>query len=297
MLEDKYITSDGFLKPPHVEEMPSYKLVARHYFRLRLLQSEILQVLQYRQAENARLLGANRDNDYVHKDLFSPFLHRHGSFRAWRADVDQRLLQWKESTPEQAHTGVSFTPLFFELNYYQAIVMLYRQSLAVPEELAQMSPITGDRVQSPGSIDREAREDEELVFMKVAQAGQMCLKIYRQLHRYVQTVVQLFAFYADCRVSVLRLRLVNYTYLAVHHLFLSGVSFLYAIWHSPLVRSQLTVDDVDLSVLSATSVLGDLAANCPPAAACRDAFARMSKATIASKHSRPEAFVISSPLT
>lgn len=59
-----------------------------------------------------------------------------------------------------------------------------------------------------------------------------------------------------------------------------GISFLYAIWHSPLVRSQLTYEDVDFTVLIATSVLGDLIANCPPAEACRDAFARMAKATI-----------------
>jgi hypothetical protein len=202
MLDDKYITTDGFLKPPLEIEMPSYKLVARHYFRLRLLQSEILQVLQYRQAEKARMLGAGQGNEYIHKDMSSPFLHKFDSFRQWRFDIDRRLLVWKESAPEQPHTGVAFTPLFLELNYWQAIVTLYRQSLAVPEQLAgEVSSSTGNDVQSPGSIDREAKEDEQLVFMKVAQAGQMVLKLYRQLHR---------------------LKLVNYTFLATHHLFMSG---------------------------------------------------------------------------
>lgn len=41
------------------------------------------------------------------------------------------------------------------------------------------------------------------------------------------------------------------------------------------------MDDVDLTILSATSVLGDLIDKCPPAEACRDAFERMNKATIA----------------
>lgn len=59
------------------------------------------------------------------------------------------------------------------------------------------------------------------------------------------------------------------------------MSFLYSIWHSTLVRSQLSLDDVDFTVLIATSVLNDLIGKCPPAEACRDAFARMSKATIA----------------
>lgn len=61
---------------------------------------------------------------------------------------------------------------------------------------------------------------------------------------------------------------------------LPGISFLYALWHSPVVRSHLTLDDVDFTILAATSVLADLIPNCPPAEACRDAFSRMAKATI-----------------
>ncbi len=100
--------------------------------------------------------------------------------------------------------GVDFTPLFLELNYWQAVIMLYRQSLTVPEPLAgELSPSTGGEVQSPGAASLEPKEDEEMVFMRVAQAGQTVLKIYRQLHR---------------------LKLVNYTFLATHHLFLSGES-------------------------------------------------------------------------
>ena len=41
-----------------------------------------------------------------------------------------------------------------------------------------------------------------------------------------------------------------------------------------------TLDDVDFTVLAATSVLDDLMEKCPPAEACRDAFQRMSKATV-----------------
>ena len=138
--------------------------------------------------------------------------------------------------------------------------MLYRQSLSVPPSLAgELDAATGDDVTSPGHVDYE-EEDEEMVFLKVAEAGQKTLKIYRQLHR---------------------VRLVNHTFLATHHLFMSGISFLYAIWHSTVVRSKLTLDDVDFTILAATSVLGDMIEKCPPAEACRDAFDRMSKATIA----------------
>jgi hypothetical protein len=61
----------------------------------------------------------------------------------------------------------------------------------------------------------------------------------------------------------------------------AGISFLYAIWHSPHVRSKLSLDDVDFTVLAGSSVLGDLATKCPPAESCREAFLRMSKTTIA----------------
>ncbi|KAF2091572.1 hypothetical protein K490DRAFT_693, partial [Saccharata proteae CBS 121410] len=258
ILDDKYITKEGFLTAP--AEEPSFKYVSYHYFRLRLLQSEILQVLQHRQAEQARAVGANRANDFMHTKLPSAFLVGFESFQAWRRDIDRRLWEWKESAPTQMDTGVQFSPLFFELNYWQAVIMLYRQSLSVPPVLADELGSASEDVQSPSMVNVEEREDEEYVFLKVAEAGQKVLKLYRQLHR---------------------VKLVNYTFLATHHLFMAGrISFLYAIWHSPVVRSHLSLDDIDFTILAATSVLGDLIEKCPPAEACRDAFDRMSKATI-----------------
>ncbi len=215
LLDDKYITRTGFLQAPAA--MPSYKRVSHHYFRLRLLQSEILQVLQYQQAQQARLSGTNRDNQFIHTALPSPFLSKFASFRSWRANIDQRLYEWKEAAPRQEETGVSFDRKFLELNYWQAVTMLYRQSLSVPIPLAgELSPT--EEVSSPSSTMVEEKEDEDLVFLKCAEAGQKTLKLYRQIHRQ---------------------RLVNYTYLATHHLFMAGISFLYAVWHSPTVRSRL----------------------------------------------------------
>ncbi|EMD00468.1 hypothetical protein BAUCODRAFT_144135 [Baudoinia panamericana UAMH 10762] len=256
---DESITANGFTQAPSDLVLPAYKLVAHHYFRLRLLQSEILQVQQERMAEYTRSLSAGRCSSFMPNELPSPYLSRFESFQEWRLDVDRRLWEWQASAPQQADIGVAFTPLYFELNYYQAVILLYKQSLSIPEALAgELSPSTGE-VQSPSAASLEAKEDEEMVFMKVAQAGQMVLKIYRSLNR---------------------LKLVNYTFLATHHIFMSGTSFLYAIWQSPTVRQQLNLDDVDFTVFIATSVLTDLIDNCPPAEACKDAFLRMSKATI-----------------
>ncbi|RDW90166.1 Zn(II)2Cys6 transcription factor [Aspergillus mulundensis] len=253
ILEDQYITKSGIIKAP--EGAPSYKHSAFHYFKLRVLQSEIQDVLQHQQARFARQRGPHGARSFMRLDVVSPFLQGFDSFRSWRRDVDRRLLEWKNSAPMPSENGVRFPLEFLELNYWQAVIMLYQQSLTVPAELAdELSP--AEDVSSPLPPEEE---DEHDIYYKVAEAGQKVIRIYRQMHR---------------------VRLVNYTYLATHHIFMAGISFLYAIWHSPYVRSRLTLDEVDFTVLAATSVLGDLMYKCPPAEACRDAFERMSKATV-----------------
>ncbi|RHZ59836.1 hypothetical protein CDV55_103184 [Aspergillus turcosus] len=256
LLEDKYITKSGIVTPP--EGAPSYKYAAHHYFKLRVLQSEIQDVLQHQQARFVRQKVPYSANTVIRSDLASPFLQGFDSFRSWRRDVHRRLREWQESAPTRRETGVQFSVEFLELNYWQAVIMLYQQSLTVPAELAgELTP--AEDVPSPSFSNVDEAEDVDDIYYKVAEAGQKVIRIYRQMHR---------------------VRLVNYTYLATHHIFMAGISFLYAIWHSPFVRSRLTLDEVDFTVLAATSVLGDLMHKCPPAEACRDAFERMSKATV-----------------
>lgn len=217
VLDDKDITPTGFLVPSHNFSGPSYKRVAHHYFRLRLLQSEILQVLQYRQAQRVHAKDAERKSPFMHTKLSCSFLQPFESFHAWRKDIDRRLWEWRESAPLQRDTTVQFSVKFLELNYWQAVIMLYRQSLSVPHTLAgEVGP--HNDVESPMTLSADSYEDEDEIFLKVAEAGQRVLKLYRQLHR---------------------VHLVNYTYLATVHLFMAGIAFLYSIWHSPTVRSRL----------------------------------------------------------
>lgn len=224
LLEDRYITQSGIVEPPPGKLRPTYKLVGHHYFRLRLLQSEILQVLQFRQAQSALAGGQTNQNPYMHCSLPSPFLSKFDSFRSWRIDIDKRLWEWKNSAPKKQDTGVAFSPEFLDLNYWQAIIMLYRQSLSVPT-VFEGEYDTAKEVNSPRVFNAELREDEDRVYLKVAEAGQKILRLYRQLHL---------------------LGVVNYTYLTTHHLFVAGISYLYAIWHSPIVRSRLVKQTVRL---------------------------------------------------
>ncbi|GAO18198.1 uncharacterized protein UV8b_01216 [Ustilaginoidea virens] len=260
LLDDELITRNGFREPPNGEDHPSSKHVAHHYFRLRLLQSEIMQVLQYHQAQLARAASGiqGRKHPGTRSHLSCLFLVQFDSFRSWRIDIDRRLYHWKTSAPTKQETGVAFSTEFLELNYWQAIILLYRQSLSVPA-VFEGEYNTSDEVNSPSAFTAELGEDDDRIYLKVAEAGQKILRIYRQLH-----------------LS----GLVSYTYLSTHHLFMAGISYLYAIWHSPLVRSRLTLDEVDFTVLAAKSVFSDMIDKCPPAETCRDAFDRTAKATI-----------------
>jgi hypothetical protein len=160
----------------------------------------------------------------MHTSLPSPFLSKFDSFRSWRIDIDKRLYEWKNSAPSKQKTGVAFSTEFFDLNYWQAIIMLYRQSLSVPA-MFEGEYHTAKEVNSPSIFNAELHEDEDRVYLKVAEAGQKILRLYRQLHL---------------------VGLVNYTYLATHHLFMAGISYLYAIWHSPIVRSRLVGHNLSL---------------------------------------------------
>ena len=202
VLDDKDITPEGFLIPSHNFNGPSYKRVSHHYFRLRLLQSEILQVLQYRQAKRVHEKDRERSNQYMHTKLSSSFLQPFGgSFHAWRKDIDRRLWEWKESAPLQQDTTVRFSIRFLELNYWQAVIMLYRQSLSVPPTFAgERGP--QDDIETPLTPSTDDYEEEDEIFLKVAEAGQRVLKLYRQLHK---------------------AHVVNYTYLATVHLFMAGM--------------------------------------------------------------------------
>lgn len=200
MMDDKYITKSGLLTPP--DGTPTYKHVAFHYFKLRLLQSEIHDVLQYQQARAVRKRASDSAIILPHAELTSPFLQGFDSFRSWRHDVHRRLVEWHESAPTRADTGVRFSIELLELNYWQAIILLYQQSLTVPAELAgELTP--ADDVSSPSFSNPDEGDEEDQVYLNVAEAGQKVIRIYRQLHR---------------------VRLVNYTYLATHHIFMAGMT-------------------------------------------------------------------------
>lgn len=202
-LDDKFIARSGFTDPAGSSPAPSAKVVAHHYFRLRLLQSEIVHVLQCRTAARARTAKTSPVNPFLYNTLPSPYIQKFPGFSQWRTDVDRRLWEWKTSAPSQQDAGVQFSPLFFDLNYWQTVITLFQPSLSAPPALAHTVPPIDDGISSRQDGHESEEGDAEFIYLKVAEAGQKVLKLYRQLHR---------------------VHLVNYTYLATHHLFMAGES-------------------------------------------------------------------------
>ncbi|TLD26435.1 hypothetical protein PspLS_04722 [Pyricularia sp. CBS 133598] len=252
LADDRFITAQGIMVPSSGEPSgPSYKFVAQHYFRLRLLQSEIVQALQIQQAQAAR-------QQRMDTKMASPFPVQFASFRDWRRDIEKRLTDWRDSAPTKEQTGVDFSTEFLEVNYWQVIIFLLRQSLPVPNDFRKEYQIFKE-FNSPSIHNVELREDQEAVYVKVAEAGAKILKLYNRLNQR---------------------GVVNYTYLATHYVYMSGIYYLYAIWHSAQVRSNTLLDEVNDTIARGHTVFTALIPKCPPAERCRDAFDRMAKATV-----------------
>ena len=218
MLDDRYIHPDkGFIVPPSEEKEVSYKKISNHYTRLRLLQSEILQVLQQQShsfASGADMHGERHNYPDHHPfHLQTTYLQGFESLRVWHQDMDRRLAEWRKTAPKsRAETGVEFSLEFLELNYWQVKIMLFKPCLSIFAPLASeggASSGSGRPRAAEGGLGSGARptdrkaEGEEQVCMVLAEAGRNVLRIYGKLHRAHQ---------------------VNYTFLASLHLFMAGKS-------------------------------------------------------------------------
>lgn len=169
---------------------PYSRNITHHYFKLRLLQSEIHEVLQCQRSQQRR--SSNKSNAFAN---VSSFLVNFDSFSSWRKDMNRRLDEWKNSISDQK-TGICFPVVLLELDYWQAINLLYRQSIDVPVELDGLTPSN-----DPARYPTEEGGPQNSVYLKVAEASGKVLQLYRVMHH---------------------VRLVNYTYLATHSIFLAG---------------------------------------------------------------------------
>ena len=193
----------AFLTSATADKELSSKYISHQYFKLRMLQSEIHAVLRYRQAQLARR-RSNRGSTAPSpaSGLSPPFLHNFDSFTSWRTDMNRRLDEWKSAVPAQHASGTWFPVVLLELDYWQTVNVLYRQSIRVPRELK--GDLCGVNETARSGV-LEDGEDEANTCAMVVESSQKVLQIYRLMHH---------------------VRLVNYTYLATNNIFLAGLSLL-----------------------------------------------------------------------
>lgn len=73
---------------------------------------------------------------------------------------------------------------------------------------------------------------------------------------------------------------INYTWVAVHNLFMAGTSYLYAMYHSPEVRQAATIEELEFECMACLRVLEALRGHCAAAESCRDTFELLASAII-----------------
>ncbi|KAK9472498.1 fungal-specific transcription factor domain-containing protein [Dipodascopsis tothii] len=96
-------------------------------------------------------------------------------------------------------------------------------------------------------------------FFIISDASEKIIRAYRQLHRE---------------------RNINYTWMAVHNLFMAGTSYLYCLYHSREVRSQTRMDVIDFNTMACIHVLTAMVDRCDAASGCRDTFELLTAAIL-----------------
>ncbi|KAJ5613307.1 C6 transcription factor [Penicillium lagena] len=167
--DDKYISKSGLISPP--DNLPSYKLVACHFFKLRKLQSEIHDVFYHERTICQASLSSAGEKRH------SLFLRGFESLASWQKNMLRRLNHWRISVPSAEATGVRFPILYMELDYWNSIIMLYRRNFVDPNELLKSSNSTSSRLRRQQFCGKN--EDEHRICLAVAEAGQNVLHIHR----------------------------------------------------------------------------------------------------------------------
>lgn len=108
-------------------------------------------------------------------------------------------------------------------------------------------------------------------YLIIAESGEQVIKKYHELHN------------KKC---------INYTWVAVHNLFMAGTSYLYALYHSPEVRSNTTIEEIEFNTTACTSILSSMIDRCDAALSCRDTFKILTEAILKLWYNEKEGIVM-----
>ena len=167
--------------------------VAQHFIRLRILQS---QVLARKKGSQNRLHSHTKDGAHI---------------APWVQELEQRLNNWRLAAPAKDTTGVAFPKAMVEFYYWQSIIVLYQRCVSTNDLLGEVRGVKAEG----GTTELPDHEDTR--YLKVAEAGQKLLRMYRQRHL------------AGC---------IKYTYSSAYYLLRVCILYLHAVAVSQAVRSR-----------------------------------------------------------
>ncbi|KAF5137680.1 Positive regulator of purine utilization [Metarhizium anisopliae] len=240
---------------PESHDLPqSYKYLTHHFIKLRLLQSDIYATGRTCKGHASKITMRQEETASE-----SPFEADSGPESKWQwlEGMEKRALEWKASAPTTHVTGVLFPKAIFEFYYWQTIVLLYQRDAKIPALMQEVQAVL-DKLHVSAAPASEADVFTTRRYIKMAQAGQRVLRMYRQRHL------------AGC---------IKYTYSSALYLFSVAISYLHAVAQSSAVRARFTPDDVDFTILAARSIFADMADTCPDATMWTEALERTAKAT------------------
>lgn len=211
---------DCLINPDDQEEfvsgknsLPTYKIISINFFKIRKIQSEILQYL------------------YFTNSTIPRFYH---DLQDWKMKVNDKIETWFKTIPLKIarKSNCDFNTNFFKLNYYHTKLLLF-----------------GLNPKNP----KLNQESLEIVF----NASKGIINCYN-------------GFFED--------KVINYTWAAVHNLFMAGTSFFYSIYHSQ--TSLISIGEFEKVCGSVIKVLTSLVELCDAAQSCIEIFELLSLAII-----------------
>jgi hypothetical protein len=108
-------------------------------------------------------------------------------------------------------------------------------------------------------------------YLIIAESGEQVIKKYHELHKN---------------------KCINYTWVAVHNLFMAGTSYLYALYHSPEVQSNTTIEEIEFNTTACTGILSSMIDRCDAALSCRDTFKILTEAILKLWYNEKEGIVM-----
>jgi hypothetical protein len=194
--------------------------ISQHFIRLRMLQSEILTASQKARTTPTPSVEGFGSPGSDGSSALTPKgseMQRSQVSSAWTQEMEKRLKDWQDLAPTKPATGVSFPPAIFEFYYWQTIIVLYQSPLNTSILAEDIHEVESDLAMQMRD-SKPLLEDEHEAYLKVAEAGQKVLRMYR--HRHLTGCIQ-------------------YTYSSTHYLFRVGMLYLHAIGKSAVVRREM----------------------------------------------------------